>query len=65
MVALQRKSPLAGPLLALSALVKLYTVALAPIFVVVALKGRWGWRNVATTIALTAVAVVVTCALLG
>jgi hypothetical protein len=61
MVALQRKSPLAGPLLALSALVKLYTVALVPIFVIVALKGHWGRRKVATTVALTVVAVVVTC----
>ncbi len=61
MVALQRKSPLAGPLLALSALVKLYTVALLPIFVIVALKGKWGWRKIAMTVAMTVVAVVVTC----
>jgi hypothetical protein len=57
MLALERRSPLAGPLLALSALVKLYTAALAPIFIVVALKGRWGWKRIALTVALTAVTV--------
>jgi hypothetical protein len=62
MLALQRRSPLAGPLLALSALVKLYTVALAPIFVIVALKERWGWKRVATTVAITAITVTVVCA---
>lgn len=62
MVALERKSPLAGPLLALSALVKLYTVALLPIFIVVALRERWSWKRIALTVGLTAVAVVATCA---
>jgi hypothetical protein len=57
MLALERRSPLAGPLLALSALVKLYTAALAPIFIVVAIKGRWGWKRIALTVALTAVTV--------
>jgi hypothetical protein len=61
MYALERRSPLAGPLLALSALVKLYTVALAPIFIVVALKANWGRQRIATTVALSALAVVVTC----
>ncbi|HYJ12259.1 MAG TPA: glycosyltransferase 87 family protein [Thermomicrobiales bacterium] len=58
MLALQRKSPLAGPLLALSALVKLYTVALLPIFIVVALKGKWGWQRITLTVAATAITVV-------
>ncbi len=62
MLALQRRSPLAGPLLALSALVKLYTVALAPIFIVVALKERWSWKRIAMTFVLTVLTVVVTCA---
>ena len=62
MLALQRKSPLAGPLLALSALVKLYTVALLPIFIVVALRERWGWKRIGLTVVLTAFAVVATCA---
>jgi hypothetical protein len=62
MLALERRSPLAGPLLALSALVKLYTVALAPIFIAVALRERWGWRRIAATVALTALAVTLTAA---
>lgn len=62
MVALQRKSPLAGPLLALSALVKLYTVALLPIFIVVSLKGKWGWRRISLTVVLTAASVIAVCA---
>jgi hypothetical protein len=62
MVALERKSPLAGPLLALSALVKLYTAALLPIFVIVALRERWSWKRIAVTVTLTTVAVVATCA---
>lgn len=62
MVTLQRRSPLAGPLLALSALVKLYTVALAPLFIVVALKEGWGWKRAGLTIALTGLAVVIFCA---
>lgn len=62
MIALERHSPLAGPLLALSALVKLYTVALAPIFLVVVLKERWGWRRTAVSALLTIVTVVAVCA---
>lgn len=62
MLALKRRSPLAGPLLALSALVKLYTVVLAPLFIVVALKDRWGWKRAATTTGLATLAVVIVCA---
>ncbi len=58
MLALQRRSPLAGPLLALSALVKVYTVVLVPLFVVVALKDRWGWKRAGLTTVLATVAVV-------
>jgi hypothetical protein len=61
-VALQHRSPLAGPLLALATLVKLYSGALLPIFIVVALKEHWGWKRIATTVALTAVTVVAVCA---
>ncbi len=60
MLALERRSPLAGPLLALSALVKLYTVALAPIFIVVALRQHWSWKRIGITVVLTAVTVVAT-----
>ena len=62
MLALKRGSPLAGPLLALSALVKLYTVALAPLFVVVALRELWGWKRTGATALLTALTVVLVCA---
>ena len=62
MIALQRRSPLAGPLLALSALVKLYTISLAPIFLIVVLKDRWGWKRTAVTVLITLATVVVVCA---
>ncbi len=62
MFALQRRSPLAGPLLALSALVKLYTVVLVPIFIVAALRSRWGWRTIALTVALTTLTGAAACA---
>jgi hypothetical protein len=57
-VALKQRSPLAGPLLALSALVKAYCVALLPIFIVVTLKDRWGWRRIVLTVGLTLATVV-------
>jgi hypothetical protein len=57
MLALQRKSPLAGPLLALSALVKLNALILAPLFIVMVLKDRWGWKRVAQSVVLTLLAV--------
>ncbi len=57
MIALRRRSVLAGPLLALSALVKVYTGILLPLFIVIALKDRWGWRRIAVTVALTAATV--------
>jgi hypothetical protein len=62
MFALQRRSPLAGPLLALSALVKLYPVVLAPLFVVVVLRERWGWKRAGSAVLLTAITVVIVCA---
>lgn len=61
MLALQRRSPLAGPLLALSALVKFYTLALLPLFVVAVLAARWGWRRIAVAGALTAATVLLVC----
>lgn len=61
-MALERRSPVAGPLLALSTLVKAYSVVLLPLFIVVALRDRWGWKKIAQTVALTSVAVVVTFA---
>lgn len=62
MVALRRRSPLAGPLLALAALVKLYAVALGPIFLVVMLKERWGWKRTGRAVVLSIAAVTIVCA---
>jgi hypothetical protein len=56
-VALRRRSALVGPLLAVSILVKFVTVGLAPLFLLVMLRQRWGWRRLAAA-ALLAVAVV-------
>lgn len=61
MVALNRRSTLAGPLLVLSALVKLYTVVLVPIFIVVALRDRWGWKRMVGTTVLTVVTAAIVC----
>lgn len=47
LVAFGRKSAFSGPLLILSALVKFFTAALGPIFLVAALRDRWGWRRLA------------------
>jgi hypothetical protein len=62
MLALRKQSPMAGPLLALSALVKFYTLALVPIFLVAMLAGKWGWRRIGATAGLTLVSVVLVCA---
>ena len=61
-IALERRSPLAGPLLALSALVKVYSGVLLPLFIVVALRDRWGWKRIGATVGLTAVVVAIVCA---
>jgi len=58
--AYRRTSPLAGPWLALSALVKVFTAALAPLLLVAALRHRWGWRRLAAVVPLTALVVVLT-----
>ena len=47
LVAFHRKSVLAGPLFALSALVKLFTIVLAPLLLATMLRDRWRWRRVA------------------
>ena len=47
LVAFHRKSVLAGPFFALSALVKLFTIVLAPLLLAVTLRDRWGWRRIA------------------
>lgn len=61
-IALERRSPVAGPLLALSALVKVYSGVLLPLFIVVALRDRWGLRRIGATVGLTAVVVAIVCA---
>lgn len=58
LLALKRGQWSAGPLLTLSVLVKLFTAALAPLFVLVALAGRWSRRAIVTTV-LVSLAVVV------
>src|SRR5215204_7612153 len=59
LVAFRRKSVIAGPVFALSALVKLFTIVLAPLVLAVMLRNRWGWRRLALTgsLALLVVAV--------
>jgi hypothetical protein len=47
LVAFHRKSVLAGPMFVLSALVKLFTIVLAPLLLAVMLRDRWGWRRLA------------------
>ncbi len=53
LVAAANRSALAGPALVLSALVKFFSAALAPLFLAAAVRERWGWR-IATTAALAA-----------
>jgi hypothetical protein len=47
LVAFRHKSVVAGPMFALSALVKLFTIVLAPLLLAVMLRDRWGWRRLA------------------
>jgi hypothetical protein len=54
-LALQRMSLLAGPLLMLAALVKLFAIVLVPIFVVAALRAGWPPRKIAVTTGLSLV----------
>src|SRR5690606_18057567 len=56
-VALQKRSPLAGPLLALSALVKFNPLVLAPLMVAVMVRERWEPRRWLATAGLTVVVV--------
>jgi hypothetical protein len=58
LVAFRRKSVIAGPMFALSALVKLFTVVLAPLLLAVMLRDRWGWRRLALAGSLALVVVV-------
>jgi hypothetical protein len=59
LVAFHRKSVIAGPMFALSALVKLFTIVLAPLFLAVMLRGRWGWRRFALAGSLALLVVVI------
>ncbi len=58
-VALRRKLVIAGPLLALSALVKLFTITLAPLLFAVTVRDRWGWRRLALSGSLALLVVVI------
>ena len=59
LLAFRRKSVVAGPMFALSALVKLFTIVLAPLLLAVMLRDRWGWRRLALSGSLALVVVVV------
>jgi hypothetical protein len=59
LVAFRRKSVVAGPMFALSALVKLFTIVLAPLLLAVIWRERWGWRRLALTGSLALLVVVV------
>jgi hypothetical protein len=59
LVALRRKSVFAGPMFALSALVKLFTIVLAPLLLAFMLRERWGWRRLTLAGSLALVVVVV------
>jgi hypothetical protein len=59
LVAFHRKSVIAGPMFALSALVKLFTIVLAPLLLAVMLRGRWGWRRLALAGSLAVLVVVI------
>ena len=59
LVAFRRKSVFAGPMFALSALVKLFTIVLAPLLLAVMLRDRWGWRRLALAGSLALLVVVV------
>jgi hypothetical protein len=59
LVAFHRKSVIAGPMFALSALVKLFTVVLAPLFLTFMLRNRWGWRRLALAGSLALLVVVI------
>jgi hypothetical protein len=61
-VRFHEKSPLAGPALALSALVKPFTGVLAPLFLVASLRDRWGWRRLLAAAALIATVIVLAVA---
>src|ERR671920_963638 len=58
LVAFRRKSVVAGPMFALSALVKLFTIVLAPLLLAFTLRDRWGWRRLALAGSLALVVVV-------
>ncbi|MCD6059614.1 MAG: hypothetical protein K0Q89_3144 [Thermomicrobiales bacterium] len=59
LVAFRRKSVFAGPMFTLSALVKLFTIVLAPLLLAVMLRDRWGWRRLALAGSLALLVVVV------
>ncbi|MBW3631971.1 MAG: hypothetical protein KY456_02975, partial [Chloroflexi bacterium] len=61
-MAFRRKLVIAGPLLALSALVKVFTIALAPLLFAVTLRDRWGWRRLALSGSLALLVVVISVA---
>ena len=59
LLAFRRKWAIGGPLLTLSALVKVFTIVLGPLLLAVTLRDRWGWRRVALSGALALLVVVI------
>jgi hypothetical protein len=59
LLAFRRKWAISGPLLTLSALVKVFTIVLGPLLLAVTLRDRWGWRRVALSGALALLVVVI------
>lgn len=57
LVSLKRRSVLAGPMLALAVMVKLYAGALVPLFIAVASRDRWPWKRALATTALAVAAI--------
>ena len=61
-MAFRRQVAIAGSLLALSALVKVFTIALAPLLFAVTLRARWGWRRLVLSGSLALLVVVISVA---
>jgi len=62
LVALKARSATAGALLAASAMVKFFSGVLAPLFIVIVWKQRWGTRRIGVAVVLTAITIGLACA---
>jgi hypothetical protein len=62
LVALRARSTMSGALLAASAMVKVFTAVLAPVFILFAWKQQWSARRIGVAVLLTAITVVLSFA---